>query len=119
MNKMKFDPVSFRRGVLAAAAVADQYNSCTNLPYRLGDLVACKLNATSRQKPRKNRKRLEDPDLVLARGITTALVDVLRVSHDANVVREVARAANLTAVLMKRAEVPAHDRLLLQRAGVK
>lgn len=51
----------FKRGVLAAAAVASDYDGCSAHRYRLGDCVACKLNVVRRVKPRLNRRRLEDP----------------------------------------------------------
>ena len=46
----------FRRGVMAAAAVAQDYDRSSTHPYRLGDCIACKLNVVARKRPRRNRK---------------------------------------------------------------
>ncbi len=44
----------FRKGVCAAACIADDYNALSLHGFRLGDCIEGRLNVTSRKKPRKN-----------------------------------------------------------------
>jgi len=48
----------FKSGVEAAAGIADMFNSESRHPFRLGDLILCKLNQTKMKKPRRNKWRL-------------------------------------------------------------
>jgi len=59
----------WKKGVLAAAEIADDYNSSTTHPYRLGDCVAGKLNVR-RGKARPNKEKLQQPADALTQGIT-------------------------------------------------
>ncbi len=50
---------AFKRGVSAAAEVANSYNSSTTHPYMLGDCILGKLNQLGDKKPRKNEQKLK------------------------------------------------------------
>jgi hypothetical protein len=112
----------YKRGVLAAAAVAADYNASSTHPYRLDDCIACKLNAVSRVKPRKNKKRSQDPDEAWTVGAATALAEMHRLligGGDSAGVRRVAAGCGLTLRRAKEAGVSAYDLGELRRAGVR
>jgi hypothetical protein len=116
---------AYNRGVLAAAAVADEYNRCSTHRYRLGDCVAQKLNASPRERPRLNRKRLGDPGDIWRRRVAGSLADVWRSfrrsehDHAGVIVREVALAAGLTLATIRRAGVDPRDVRALRQAGIR
>ena len=111
----------FRRGVLAAAAVAADYNASTTHPYRLDDCITCKLNVVGRSKPRRNKQRLRDPDAAWMVGAATALAEMHRTllnGGDSASVRRVATACGLTRAYAKRMGISAFDLKELKKAGV-
>jgi hypothetical protein len=108
----------FKRGVLAAAAVADDYNGGSTHKYRLGDCIAMKLNVVRGNRPRLNKKRVEDPGNAMIRGIALALADVHRNGGHSTAVCEAASAAGVTIVDMKTAGVDPFDWRELKKAGV-
>jgi hypothetical protein len=108
----------FVRGVLAAAYVASDYDGSSTHEFRLDDCIAMKLNVVKRSRPRRNKKRVEDPDNALIKGMALALADVHRLSGNSTSVCEVASAAALTVKLMKSAGVDPYDWKELKRAGV-
>jgi hypothetical protein len=110
---------SYLQGVLAAAAVAGEYDGCSTHEYRLGDCVAQKLNATPRKKPRLNKKRLKDPRDVATAAFVAALADVWRSFHEGKIVREVARGGGVTLEVARKAGVALQDRVALRQAGVE
>ncbi len=109
----------FKRGVLAAADLADEYNGTSTHAYRLGDCIAMKLNVVNRRRPRRNTKRIEDPYKSLIRGMALALADMRRLNGSSSSVCEVARDAGLTIAEMKAAGVEPFDWKELKKAGVK
>jgi len=109
---------NFKRGVEAAADVAAGYNSSTTHDYRLDDCILCKLNQTNRQKPRKNKHRLENPEHAAVGGLATALAAMLRLVHDVDAVCTVARANGVTIDDMRQAGTGARDLRELKKAGV-
>ena len=111
----------YKRGVLAAANVAATYNGSTTHDYRLDDCIACKLNVIKRSKPRRNRQKVEDPNLAWVRGVATALAEMHRSligGGDAASVRRVATACGLTIAYARRCNVSAYDLKELRKAGV-
>jgi hypothetical protein len=111
----------FQRGVLAAAAVAANYNSSTTHPYRLDDCISCKLNVIRRAKPRKNKQRLQAPTDAWLVGVATALAEMHRTliaGGDGAGVRRVASGCGLTLVVARRVGVSAYDLRELRKAGV-
>lgn len=111
----------FKRGVLAAAAVADDYNSTSIHGYRLGDCIAWKFNAT-RRKPRKNKHVLEAPGNAWIKGFATALAEMHRLliaGGDSAGVRAVAKGACLTLAMARAAGVSPFDLKELRKAGVR
>lgn len=108
----------FKRGVRAAADVADGYNGSTTHPYRLGDCVAGKLNV-GRARPRLNAKALESPSDAMVRGICLVLAQMHRHGRcNGADVREVAADAAVTIETARRAGVERFDWRELERAGV-
>ena len=112
---------SYKRGVLAAAAVADEWSGTSTSTHRLGDVVACKLNATRRLRPRLNKRRLEDPRDAWVRGLVTGIAEMnrrlLRGADNAGVVA-VARGCGITLAVARKAGVGSFDLRELRRAGV-
>lgn len=51
------EAAGFKRGVEAAADLADSYNGCTDHSHMLGDCILGKLNLTKRKSPRPNKAR--------------------------------------------------------------
>ena len=112
----------FRRGVEAAAHYIDDFNSLTTHPYRLGDSVLCKLNATSRKEPRRNQKRLLDPRNEFIKGMALVLAEVgiaIRLGRASDAVLEVARAAGLTLSELESAGADPSQVREMKRAGLK
>ena len=112
---------NFKKGVMAAAHVAADYNGSTTHPYRLEDCIASKLNVR-RLKPRRNKKHLKDPKDAWFCGLTTGLAEMHRKllggSDSAGVV-ETARNCGLTIAVAKAAGASSYDWKELRRAGVK
>jgi hypothetical protein len=110
----------FERGVRAASAVASDYNGSTIHAYRLDDCIAEKLNI-GRTKPRRNRKRLQDPKDAWICGLSVGLSEMHRKllgGNDSAGIVETARNCGLTVALAKKAGVSPFDWKELRRAGV-
>jgi hypothetical protein len=112
------DQLSYDRGVLAAAAVAGEYDGCSTHRYRLEDCVGQRLNASPRKKPRLNKKRLKDPRDVATVAFSKVLADLWRSFHEGEVVREIARVEGITLKVARAAGADFHDVLALRQAGV-
>lgn len=108
----------FTRGAVAAAAVAGDYNSTSAHPFRLDDCVLAKLNIRAK-KPRRNKKKLQDPELTWTAGFFIALAEIHRLSHNSSSVCEVVHNAGLTLDAAKAAGVDSFDLRELKRAGLK
>lgn len=110
----------FQCGVIAAASVAESFDSTSTHPYRIGDCILAKLNMR-KQPPRRNRgcpPNHRDAWLV---GFATALAEIHRRlcgGNDSTGVREVARHAGLTVKSARAAGVSAFDLKELKKAGV-
>jgi hypothetical protein len=115
------DAAAFKRGVEAAAGVMEggAFNATTTHPYRLGDVILCKLNQTTRKMPRKNRRHIEHPRDAWLAGYAVALAEVCRLSRNDSVVTEAAKAAGLTMAKAKRAKVAEFDLKDLRKAGLR
>lgn len=109
----------FKRGVKAAADIADSYNGTSTHRYRLGDCILLKLNAVTRNKPRINRKAQEDSIDSWTRGAAMALAEMHRRCHDDIAVRIVARECGVTIGYARRCHAPEYDLRELKRAGVR
>jgi hypothetical protein len=110
----------FKRGVKAAAGVADTYNSTSTHRYRLGDCVLAKLNIEKR-KPRNNKHATRNDRDAWLRGFATALAEIHRQllgGNDSSGVCAVARAAGLTITSARAAGVSAFDLKELKKAGI-
>ncbi len=110
----------FERGVRAAANVAGDYNGSTIHAYRLDDCIAGKLNV-GRLRPRKNKRRLQDPKDAWLCGAAVALAEMHRRlpgGNDSPGVVEVASACGLTIAKAKAIGVDSYDWKELRRAGV-
>jgi hypothetical protein len=116
------DAHAFTRGARAAAAIADDYNSSSTHPYRLGDCILDKLNLRERPgPPRKNRMRIDDPQNAWICGFAMALADVYRLLVDGNdgkSICKIAHAAGVSLDMLRAAGVPPQDIRALKRAGV-
>jgi hypothetical protein len=125
MRRRKFllDLQAFKRGVKAAAGVVEMFTGSTTHPYRLDDVVLCKLNVVSRDKPRLNKKALEDPrevgDAAWVTGFALALAEVHRLGAGSSAVCEVARDAGITLATVKECGADPYDWRELKKAGVK
>lgn len=112
----------FQRGAIAAASVADTYNSTTTHVYRLGDCVLAKLNIGKR-KPRANRACLtDDINDAWVLGFAAALAELHRGllhGNDSAGVCKVARGAGVTIKIASAAGVSAYDLVELKKAGVR
>ena len=111
----------FKKGVRAAACVASDYNGSTTHPYRLDDCIAGKLNV-GRLRPRRNKKRLQDPKDAWICGLATGLAEMHRRllgGNDSKGVVEVARNCGVTIYSAKSAGVSSFDLKELRRAGVR
>lgn len=113
----------FQRGAIAAASVADTYNSTTTHAYRLGDCVLAKLNIGKR-KPRINRVRLsqDNVDDAWVSGFAFALAELHRGllhGNDSAGICRAARAANVTIKVARAAGVSAYDLVELKKAGIQ
>ena len=109
----------FVAGIRAAASVIGDYNSTSMNPFRLDDVVLCKLNVTKREKPRRNPKPLEDPKKALTRGVALGLADMHRRGAGSSSVVEAALSAGLSIKELKEAGVDPYDRKELRKAGLK
>lgn len=111
----------FQRGVIAAAGVAESYDSTSTHPYRLGDCILAKLNVAKRA-PRRNRHVQRNEQAAWLSGFAVALAEMHRRlfgGNDSTGVCEVARAAGLTLTFARAAGVSAFDLKELKRAGVR
>lgn len=111
----------FRRGVLAAADVAQSYDSSSTHPYRLGDCILAKLNVSAR-KPRRNRQVRKNGRDAWLIGFSTALAEMHRQllgGNDGASVCRVARGAGLTLTSARAAGVSAFDLKELKKAGIR
>lgn len=118
MDEEKIRQESWRQGVLAAADIADSYNVSTTHEFRLGDCVAGKLNV-GRNKPRRNKQKLQSPKDALTQGMAVALAEMHRLHGDSSGVCDVARAAGITLAEAKLAGTDPYDWKELKKAGVK
>lgn len=107
------------KGARAAAGVMADYNGSTTHLYRLDDVILCKLNITSRAKPRKNPKPLEDPKKAMTRGLALGLADAHRIGGHSSVIVEAAMAAGLSIKECKEMGVDPYDWKELRKAGLK
>lgn len=114
---------AFRRGVEAAAGVIEMFNGSTTNPYRLDDVVLCKLNVVRRVKPRINKKKIEDPeeagDKAWIQGFALALAEMHRLGAGSSAVCEVARDAGVSLAKIKARGADPYDWRELKKAGVK
>jgi hypothetical protein len=112
----------FQRGAEAAAGVAEMYNGSTTHPFRLDDCILGKLNLRE-DKPRLNKKALEDPreagDKAWVTGFALALAEVHRLGAGSSAVCEVARDAGITLATVKDCGADPYDWRELKKAGVK
>jgi hypothetical protein len=109
----------FVRGVLAAAAVAEMYNSSSTHEYRLDDCIAMKLNVVGRKRPRRNKKRVENPADTFVRGVALALAEMHRLGASSSNVVDVAHDAGLDVKVLKLSGVDLFDQKELKKAGLK
>lgn len=112
----------FQRGVIAAAHVAETYDSTSTHPYRLGDCILGKLNVGRRKTPRRNRQVARNERDAWLSGFAVALAEMHRRlvgGNDSTGVCEVARVAGLTLKSARAAGVSTFDLKELKRAGVK
>lgn len=110
----------WQRGVLAAADVAESYDSSSTHPYRLGDCIAGKLNVR-RQPPRRNKHARRNDRDSWTIGFAMALAESHRRllgGNDSTGVCEVARNAGLTLTSARAAGVSDFDLRELKKAGV-
>jgi hypothetical protein len=115
-DDMKKQDSDYVRGVKAAASLAAEYR--TTHPYRLDDCIECKLNVSSRKRPRRNREQLDLPEDSWTSGYALALAEVHRIGHHTAAVLEAAKGAGLTLSSMRKAGVMPFDWQELKRAGV-
>lgn len=101
-----------RRGIEMAAGIADDYTSSSGHPYRLGDCVLWKLNATNR-KPRKN---LHANDQWL-RGYAAALAAIIRLHDQVSVAKSALSGDGITLAKLKRAGVDQFDMEQLRKTS--
>lgn len=112
----------FQRGAIHAADLADQYNSSSSHPYRLGDCILAKMNIIGRVKPRINRKARPSERDAWQVGFAVALSEVHRRllnGNDSTSTREVARVAGVTIKSARAAGVSDYDLRELKKAGVR
>lgn len=111
---------SFQSGAIAAADVADGYNSTSSHPYRLGDCILAKMNIGKR-KPRANASSIPRNDRWMS-GFAVALADMHRRllhGNDSTSVCAVARAGGLTLKAARSAGVSSLDLKELKKAGIR
>lgn len=126
----------FQLGAVAAAEVAETYNSTSTHPYRLGDCILAKMNI-GKQRPRVNVRRLRRDrdgrvgggaslDLPIrdawVRGFAVALAEMHRLllsGNDSTGVCKVAREAGVTLKVARSAGVSNLDLKELKKAGVR
>ena len=110
----------FKRGVLAAAGFASEYDGCSTHRYQLGDCIALKLNVRG-GRPRLNRRRLDDPTNTWICGFALALAEMhrrLAGGSDSSGVVEVVRSSGLTLARIREAGASSFDWKELRSAGV-
>lgn len=112
--------IEFQRGAVAAAAIAETYDSASTHPYRLGDCILAKLNV-SRRKPRRNRQAQQREQDAWLSGFAVALAEMhrrLAGGNDSTGVCAVARAAGLSLKSARDVGVSAFGLKELKRAGL-
>ena len=110
----------FKRGAIAAASVADSYDSTSTHPYRLGDCILAKLNIR-RGKPRINRRCPRNERDSWLSGFAVALAEIHRQllhGNNSSGVCAAARTAGLTLASARAAGVTAFDLKELKKAGI-
>ena len=108
----------FKSGVEAAAGVIEMFNSTTTHPFRLDDVVRCKLNVTRRVKPRRNKKAAHLPHHAWLHGFVDAIVELCRNHHQYRVALALAHRHGITIERCKNAEVSAYNLREMKRLGV-
>lgn len=110
----------FKRGAIAAASVADSYDSTSTHPYRLGDCILAKLNIR-RGKPRINRRCPRNERDSWLSGFAVALAEIHRQllhGNNSSGVCAAARDAGLTLASARAAGVSAFHLKELKKAGI-
>jgi len=110
----------FNRGAIAAASVAEAYDSTSTHPYRLGDCILAKLNIRS-GKPRINRRCPRNERDSWLSGFAVALAEIHRQllhGNNSTGVCAAARTAGLTLASARAAGVSAYDLKELKKAGI-
>jgi hypothetical protein len=111
----------FKRGAIAAAAVAEAYESTSTHPFRLGDCILGKLNIR-KQKPRINRQAPRNERDAWLSGFAVALAELHRQllhGNNSSGVCAAAKNAGLTIAAARAAGVSAFDLKELKKAGVR
>lgn len=111
----------FQRGAIAAASVAETYDSTSTHPYRLGDCILGKLNIR-KPKPRINRQAPRNERDAWLSGFAVALAELHRqLLHGNNSSGVCAAASNagLTLTSARAAGVSDFDVRELRKAGIR
>ena len=110
----------FQRGAIAAASVAETYDSTSTHPYRLSDCILGKLNIR-KQKPRVNQQAPRNERDAWLSGFAVALAELHRqLLHGNNSSGTCAAAKNagLTIASARAAGVSDFDLQELKKAGI-
>jgi hypothetical protein len=110
----------FQRGAIAAASVAETYDSTSTHPYRLGDCILGKLNIR-KQKPRINRRCSRNERDSWLSGFAVALAEIHRQllhGNNSSGICATASAAGLTLASARAAGVSDFDLKELKKAGI-
>jgi ribose 5-phosphate isomerase RpiB len=110
----------FQRGAIAAASVAETYDSTSTHPYRLGDCILSKLNIR-KAKPRVNRSAPRNERDAWLSGFAVALAEIHRQllnGNNSTGICAAARGAGLTLASARAAGVSAFDLKELKKAGI-
>lgn len=111
----------FQRGAIAAASVAETYDSTSTHPYRLGDCILGKLNIR-KQKPRVNRRCSRNERDAWLSGFAVALAEIHRQllhGNNSSGICAAAKDAGLTIASARAAGVSAFDLKELKKAGIR
>ena len=109
----------FKKGVLAAAAIASDYDGSTTHKFRLGDCIAMKLNVVDRIKPRRNKSCLQNPKDAWVCGFVTALAEMHRKYQNSSSVVDTADDAGVTVTVARKSKANPYDIKELRSAGVE
>ena len=110
----------YHRGAIAAASIAETYDSTSTHPYRLGDCILAKLNIR-RGKPRINKRCPRNERDSWLSGFAVALAEIHRQllhGNNSSGVCVAARTTGLTLVSARAAGVSAFDLKELKKAGI-